>query len=497
MLKLKNTMVTPNPNPNYEYEDQDIQKLLNLRIQGLALTDVYVAPPLSNTANYGLKSYLKDEATQYRHISQRTCLIAYNLDLGHWVGICIKIEGQVVSVLYIDPLDKVIPNRFDREAQRLNTPLEIENIILSIYPASTIERVIYFNQIEEGSKTSCGVLTIENLSAACYQNPLTENTSVAQITEFRRQHIELMCGDGGDLTFSDRQSNNIMTVAGIPEQRDYIKYDSIIKFTEIQQLRIEKIIQLIQQLPSPHQLILSQAFKQKIGDGSDSHRYYLNGVREKIKEVSEETNLEENTIFSEFILELFGVEIPEYRDNQQLDFKIIIEVLQAIGSRMASQTNVTASSVSTKEQNSKELAPMPRERKSKGRWSRQSEDPELSFVQKRLQRGQVRTIKSGEVPIPRHRRLDGLATLMQGPGKCGAVHCSDSKLTVSLNLVNRASKNHVQDVFKPLSEIALIVSRFEKLIDNYNFYLNPNESPEDIFKSLEKEGGECFCFQRW
>lgn len=209
---------------------------------------------------------------------ERKFLIPYNKGLSHWVEIYIHIEGQVVKMHYLDPLDAPPTNPLGRKIaeNETNVPAEINKHIKTIYPQAEIQKAFYYNQSAETAKTSCGVLTVENLvAAACY--PTSDD-----IQEFRRKHVELMQEEGADPDFYARQRDNCSTVADSSQQWSHLTRDDTIHLSQAEQAGLKNFKQAIVQLTPAHQHVLVTALQQLLSSAPDVHRQYLDGMRQAV-----------------------------------------------------------------------------------------------------------------------------------------------------------------------------------------------------------------------
>jgi len=64
-------------------------------------------------------------------------------------------------------------------------PDVIQQQISAVYPTAEIRQQMYYSQHAEKTKISCGVLTVENLVAVCYQPPQESVSTLEQINTFR------------------------------------------------------------------------------------------------------------------------------------------------------------------------------------------------------------------------------------------------------------------------------------------------------------------------
>lgn len=303
-------------NTSYWYEERDIHKLLKLKIKTLQTEDgalveetIVIVPPLDNASTYTLSDYLRDEKDAPNNKRERKLLISYNTGLSN-------------------PLGKKIAENEN------NIPQDIRNHIKTIYPQAEVQKAFYYNQTAEKTKTSCGVLTVENLVTACYQVPLYHTTTLADIEGFRRQHLELMQGEGGDPGFSARQHDNHSTVADITQQLAYLNQDNTIKLMQAEQQRLENIKYALAQLRPAHQQILLTALQNPLSNTFDAHHQYLAGVRQAVALLFQDpqnkmTSVEQEA-FNALCRGFFSTALENYSPLNELDFKITYEELQLL-----------------------------------------------------------------------------------------------------------------------------------------------------------------------
>jgi len=352
-------------NNDYWYEERDIQQLLKYRVRELqpipSLEEpIFIAPCLDDAVHYGLKAYLADEAKEHVSQRQRHLLIPYNLGFSHWVGIHLHIEGQKVTATYMDPLS-VAPSLLARQGiWELSVPDAIGRQIREIYSDADIRQQMYYNQHAEKTKSSCGVLTIENLVVACYQPPQQSVTTLEQINAFRLAHIKLMQAQG-NADFYQRQKENKPTVPSAFEQMQYIQQSNSLHLSAAEWQQLEQIQNSIKQLSAEKQQTLIKALQQPIGDEGSAHRNYLDALRNLMQQFVQETTTHssEREALSTLVQVFFQRTRLAYLQNPQSDFKVPIELLQLIGSFLTpykDKGSKTEASLSPKENSSVTLA---------------------------------------------------------------------------------------------------------------------------------------------
>ena len=260
-------------NSEYWYEEQDIQKLLELKVKeldGFLDAAIVIAPCLDNATYYGLKAYLSQEKADAKGKKQRHVLIAYNLSLCHWAGIYLHMEGTHIRAIYMDPLAISFSSSTELGLWELSVPETIKQEILAVYPSAVIKQQMYYTQQQEKTKTSCGVLTIENLVAACYQAPQQSVTTLEQIKEFRLAHIKLMQAQG-NADFYQRQKENKSIIPSVFEQMQYVQRSNSLHLSTAEWQQLEQIQNSIGQLSTERQQTLIKVLQQPIGDEDSTH----------------------------------------------------------------------------------------------------------------------------------------------------------------------------------------------------------------------------------
>jgi len=325
-------------NSEYWYEERDIQQLLEYRIgefQSSLEKTIFIAPCLDNAVHYGLKTYLEDEAKEHALQRQRHLLIPYNIGFCHWVGLYLHLKGQRISVTYMDPLTAAPLSFTEQNIWELSVPNRIKEEILAVYPNAEIRQKMYYTQPQEKTKTSCGVLAVENLVAVCYQSPQQNVTTLEQIKTFRLEHIQLMQSHG-KVDYYQRQKNNKPTVVPAFVQEHYFQAASNWHLTKAEWQQVEKIQNNIQKLMPKNQEALIEALQQPIDDGVAAHRDYLTKLRNVFHEFCKlAITSNEQDALNPLIQELFHKKPQDFLQHKDSDFKISFEILSLIGQLLA------------------------------------------------------------------------------------------------------------------------------------------------------------------
>ncbi len=223
-------------NPKYEYEDQDVNKLLGLKIQQSDLQNVYYLPPIDNVSdsdvldNNQLVIHLRDDTTRYTH--QRSLLVPYNLDGNHWVGIVIHYQDQnnVVRIDYVDSLAGRIPESILRNLRHLF--------------GQDVDIQLVQGFIQQDA-TSCGAIMIENMLHIANQDIARSVCSQQEIIGIRLRHQQLLDTWAPEINFGYRQEHNVRSFSYEAEICAIKELDISEQDEQILQEDQEKIIEMI------------------------------------------------------------------------------------------------------------------------------------------------------------------------------------------------------------------------------------------------------------
>lgn len=325
-------------NPAYEYEDKEIEKLLELRLQEAGLAEnIIIAPAIDAQGTYNLQTYL--EAERNTHSGPRKLLIPYNIGRSHWVSIYLHIQANQVQAYYVDPLDKHLPSNSATEQASWpsQAPAVVLRAINTVYPDADCQRLIYYTQEQETQKTSCGVLTVENLIALATDQVLPAATILAQIQAFRQEHIALIERHKAQLDayfqdFYQRQLNNRPTVASFIEQEGYLSCSEQATLTDEELQKVAELNLLLDTLSEDARLKVLTAIQQPIGNEVDAHRQYLAQIRSVLLNLLEtsQTDTHYQEAITVLIERLYHVTSEVFRNNAPA-LQINIEALKTLG----------------------------------------------------------------------------------------------------------------------------------------------------------------------
>lgn len=172
-------MVAPNDivRPEYKYTDDDVNRILNIRLEQECLNDVYLLAPVAETENK-LIELLNEERIKNSQNPNRTLLVPYLIGYhkdGHWVGVVVRFDKKAaMKIEYFDSLNGAIPKNLTENLRTVygNDVAVVENM----------------NSIKQSDVSSCGPCMIENLMNAAKRDYDNKPRS----DEIRQQHVEAL-----------------------------------------------------------------------------------------------------------------------------------------------------------------------------------------------------------------------------------------------------------------------------------------------------------------